>query len=193
MQEPAMNKPSRAFDLSLFTASAFRQAPEIQVCMPKTAFRIHPDHERTASGIYLSHLDGKWWIVAADVVEEEGIEFPNLWRADLYEGLKRNGQRFVLPVTLPMQINKTDWHDTLTQAARLARKKWITVESDKPRGRFDVTSRQLITEEADDWADDEFANVLEQAFEGRIIYTRNDALAKLKKPPRRENIEDYDD
>jgi hypothetical protein len=83
----------------------------LSACLPKTAFRIHPDRERTVSGIYLSHLDGKWWIIAADVVEEEGIEFPNLWRADLYEGLKRNGQRFVLPVTLPLLCNKTDWHD----------------------------------------------------------------------------------
>ena len=123
-----MNKPSHAFDLSRFAASASGLTPTIQVRVPQTAFQIHPDRERTASGIYLCHVEGKWWMVAADVVEDEGIEIQNLWRADLYEGRKPDGQRFVLPVTLPMYADKTDWYDSLSQAARLARKKWITVK-----------------------------------------------------------------
>ena len=189
-----MNKPSHAFDLSRFAASASGLTPAIQVRVPQTAFQIHPDRERTASGIYLSHVDGKWWMVAADVVEDEGIEIQNLWRADLYEGRKPDGQRFVLPVTLPMYADKTDWYDSLSQAARLARKKWITVKSDKVNKCFDVTSEKAVKAGQDDWPDDEFSDLLEQAFHGRIIYTSKDAVTKLKKPSSRRNIsEDFEE
>ena len=188
-----MNKPSHAFDLSRFAASASGLTPAIQVCMPQTAFQIHPDRERTVCGIYLCLFERKWWMVAADVVEDEAIEIQNLWRADLYEGRKLDGQRFVLPVTLPLYSDQTDWHDTLSQAVRLARKKWITVESDKTNKCFNVTSEKPIKAGQDDWPDDEFSDLLEQAFHGRIIYTRKDAVAKLKKPARRNISEDLQD
>lgn len=92
-----MNKKSRGFDLSRFMASSSGAAPAVQVCVPKTAFRIHPDRERTVSDIYLSHVEGKWWMVAANVIEDDGIEIQNLWRADLFEGIRPDGQRFVRP------------------------------------------------------------------------------------------------
>lgn len=188
-----MNRPSHAFDLSRFAASSSSFTPAIQVCVPKTAFQIHPDRQRTASGIYLSHVEGKWWMVAADVVEDEGIEIQNLWRADLYEGRKLDGQRFVLPVTLPMYSDKTDWHDSLSQAVRLARKKWIAVESDKVNKCFEVTSEKPMKVGQDDWLDDEFADLLEKAFHGRMIYTRKDVVTRLKKSSRREISEDFEE
>lgn len=187
-----MNKKSRGFDLSLFRASSSGVASAVQVCVPKTAFRIHPDRERTASDIYLSHVEGKWWMVAADVIEDDGVEVQNLWRADLFEGIRPDGQRFVLPVTLPMYSDKTDWHDSLTQAVRLARKKWVTVESDKINKCFEVTSEKPMKVGPDDWNDCEFSDLLEQAFHGRIVYTRQEAVTKLRRPSRREISEDFE-
>ena len=187
-----MNKKSQGFDIARFAASSSGLAPGIPVCVPKTAFRIHPDRERTVSNIYIAHVNGKWWIIAADVVEDEGIDIQNLWRADLYEGIRPDGQRFVLPVTLPTWTDKTDWHDSLTQAVKLARKKWVTVEADKVNQCFDVTSEKPMKAGPDDWIDDEFSDVLELAFQGHIIYTRKEAMTKLRKPSRREISEDFE-
>ena len=47
--------------------------------------------------------------------------------------------------------------------------------------------------EPDGWSNCDFADVLEEAFQGRIICTGRDVLIKLKNPSRREISEDYDE
>jgi hypothetical protein len=191
-QEPVMNKASSSFDISRFMASSTSLVHAVQVCMPKTAFRIHPDRNRTVSNIYIALIDGKWWMIASDVVEDGDIDIPNLWRADLYEGIRPDGQRFILPVTLPIYVDATDWHDSLTHVVKLARKKWISVKSDKSNHCFDVISEKPIKMTEDAWPMGEFESLLELAFYGRIIYTLKEAVTKLRKPSRREINEDDD-
>lgn len=127
------------------------------------------------------------------MVEEGNTQIPQLWRADLYEGITPDGQRFLLPVTQPLQANRNTYHETLSDAVKLARKKWITVESDKDHKCFNVSCEKAMKTEPDNWPECDFVDVLEKAFRGRIICTSKDVLIKLKKPSRRDISEDYDE
>lgn len=181
-----MSNPPRAFDPSRFVATSAGRVPGVQVYIPKTAFRIHPDRSRSIINVYLSRTSDKWWLIDAELVEEGHSQIPGLWRADLYEGVTTEGQPFLLPVTQPLQANKNTYHETLTDAVKLARKKWITVESDKAHQCFDVSCEKAMKAEPDGWSDCDFSDVLEEAFRGRIICTDKDVMAKLKRPSRRE-------
>jgi len=188
-----MSRLSRAFDPSRFVATSTGRAPSVQVYIPKTAFRIHPDRSRSIANVYLSRAGDKWWLVDAELVEERSSHIPGLWRADLYEGSTQDGQSFLLPVTQPLQASRNTYHETLTDAVKLARKKWVTVESDKVNQCFDVSCAKSMKAEPDGWSDCDFVDVLEAAFRGRIICTDMDVLTKLKKPSRREISEDDDE
>ena len=182
-----MSNPSRAFDPSRFVATSAGRVPGVQVYIPKTAFRIHPDRSRSIINVYLSRTSDKWWLIDAELVEEGHSQIPGLWRADLYEGVTTEGQPFLLPpVTQPLQANKNTYHETLTDAVKLARKKWITVELNKAHQCFDVSCEKAMKAEPDGWSDCDFSDVLEEAFRGRIICTDKDVMAKLKRPSRRE-------
>ena len=188
-----MSNLTRPFDPSRFVATSAGRTPGVQVYIPKTAFRIHPDRSRSINNVYLSRAADKWWLIDAELVEEGHSQIPGLWRADLYEGITPEGQSFLLPVTQPLQANKNTYHETLTEAVKLARKKWITVESDKVHQCFDVSYEKTMKAEPDGWSDCDFSDVLEEAFRGRIICTDKDVRAKLKRPSRREINEDDDE
>lgn len=185
-----MSSLTRPFDPSRFVATSTSWTPGVQVYIPKTAFRIHPDRSRSIINVYLSRTSDKWWLVDAELVEEGHSQIPGLWRADLYEGITPEGQPFLLPVTQPLQANRNTYHETLTDAVKLARKKWITVESDKVHQCFDVSCEKTMKAEPDGWSECDFSDVLEDAFRGRIICTDKDVRAKLKRPSRREINED---
>ncbi len=189
-----MPTKSEVFDLSRFVArSQGTTQTSIPICIPTTRFRIHPDRERMVANVYLSRAGDEWWLVDASVAEDGRAHVPKLWRADLYEGVWANGRSFLLPVTFPVDGVHMDWYDSLTYGVTLARKQWVTVTSDRSQGCFIVTPEKQKRSEPEGWLDCEFHELVEFAFDDHIIYSKEDALAKLPRKSRRMVREEFDE
>lgn len=188
-----MRKNPRAFDLECFVAHSPDQlAPDVPVCLPRGWFQIHPDRQRCAKNVYVSLAGGQWWLVAAEVAEDNEIRIPKLWRADLYEAIRPDGRSFVLPNTFPLHGSKTDWYDTMADAVKLARKQWVLVTSDKEEGCFVIAPERRRQAEASEWPECEFSELVEQAFADRILLIRDDARKLLPRSARR-NVDEFDE
>lgn len=176
-------------DLSMFQATS----NAIRVCIPKDCFSIHPDIERQLPNVYLSHTNDKWWLIAADVIEQEGVRIPKLWRANLFEGMTQEGQRFILPITFLLNGGQTSWSESWEAIIAKARHRWIKVKADKEQECFDITQQRKHQASGIDWPDDDFADLIHQAFRGRMITSSDAAIAKLQRTSCREAIEEMDD
>ena len=69
------------FDLSEFSAQGDEVLLDIPVCMPKTAFRIHPSRNRMHKGVILKRSDDSWYLIHPDVARSGQLS--SLWKADL--------------------------------------------------------------------------------------------------------------
>ena len=176
---------AKSFNEARFKARSDASVLNVPIWIPGKPFRIHPDRERMWSDVYLSRAGDQWWLIDAEVVEDGQVHIPKLWRGDLYEGVLASGKSFVLPVTFPLDGIHMDWHESLTYAASLGRKEWVTAVSDKSKGCFIVTPEKQKLPEPDGWLDCEFGEVIEFAFGDHIILSKEDAIAKLPRKSRR--------
>lgn len=55
------------FYLSEFSAQGDEVLLDIPVCIPKTAFRIHPLRSRMEKAVYLKRSDDHWYLIHPDV------------------------------------------------------------------------------------------------------------------------------
>lgn len=177
------------FDLNEFSAQGEEVMLDIPVCVPKTAFRIHPSRSRMLKAVFLKRDDDRWYLIHPDVARSGCL--PGLWKAALYEGVKSNGASFILPLTnaLPGREERTD---SLREAIDEARQGWVMVESDPDQDSWITmpqNSKKLQSLEPK-WFDGEFSRLIEIAFRGRIITTQKEASAKFRKTSRREITED---
>jgi hypothetical protein len=177
------------FDLSEFSAQGDEVLLDIPVCIPKTAFRIHPHKSHMLKAVFLKRSDDHWYLIHPDVVRSG--QLTGLWKAALYEGVKSNGASFILPLTnaLPGREERTD---SLREAIDEARQGWVMVESDAEQDRWITmpqNSKKLQSLEPK-WFDGELSRLIEIAFRGRIIRTQKEASAQFRKTSRREITED---
>lgn len=182
-----MSKPA-VFRLDDFVVAEGQT--DVPICIPKSPFRIHPDKNRTAGPVYLSRAGDEWWLVHPDVLDTYRV--PRLWQAELFQGIWPDGRTFILPLTYP-RPNCGGWFDTLQQAIQLARTQWITIESDSDQGCYLITPAKKAGG-AIEWPECDFADVVEVAFDGHIILTPQEAMARLarnkgKRPVREEFVE----
>jgi hypothetical protein len=184
-----MVKP-RPFNLADFAIDPTSQI-HLPVCIPHNMpFRIHPDAERTAT-VFLSRAGDEWWLLHPKVVER--YRAPRLWQADLYEGVQENGMSFVLPVTYPLP-GYEGWYESLSHAVQLARKRWVSIESDREQGRYNmVPGASKVLSIPAQWLDGEFSEIVEVAFLDRIISSVEEAKVRLPKTSKRKTEEVIED
>ena len=183
-----MLKPHE-FNLDDFSIDASSQI-HLPVCIPHNIpFRTHPDSERTTT-VFLSRAGDEWWLIHPKVVERYRI--PRLWQADLYEGVQENGTSFVLPVTYPLPGCET-WYESLSNVVQLARKQWVSIESDKEQACYNLLPSKKKWQALPAWLEATFAEVVEFAFLDRIITTGDEAKARLPKTSKRRNVEEVED
>lgn len=96
------------FDLRELSAHGDEVILDIPVCVPKTAFRIHPSRSRMLKAVFLKRGDDRWYLIHPDVARSSCL--CGLWKAALYESVKSNGASFFLPLTnaLPGREERTD-------------------------------------------------------------------------------------
>lgn len=163
------------FSLDDYVANAHQTAATVQI--PHGGwFRVHPDKERVAGPFFVARYEEQWWLVHPDVIAS-GIRISVLWRADLYEAMYEDGRVIVIPVTYPLP-GKEGWFNTLTEAVKQARKQWVSIESDRDQGCYQVHTEPKKKRADADWLGCDFGDLVEHAFADRIITTCEQARKK---------------
>ena len=87
----------------------------------------------------------------------------------LLVGVDRQGNAFLVPVTLPgLDGRRNKWHESLAQACELAKAKWIRIAANMSAGAYDVFEAQaeLMPPE---WPEYGLDQMIEVAFRGKIV------------------------
>lgn len=153
-------------------------------------FRVHPDKERLVGPFFVARSDDQWWLVHPDVVPE--VRISGLWRADLFEAMYEDGRTIIIPLTYPM-LGKEGWYDSLQEAIKVSRKQWVSIESDRDQGSYDVHTEPKKKRTEPDWLGCDFGELVESAFAGRIISTLEQARKKWPRSSKRVIPESLDD
>lgn len=95
---------------------------------------------------------------------------PDLVKAvEIRYAIDRMGNIFLIPIALPDSTGRTNtWAESLAQAVNLAARSWIRITPNMSMGCYDIFTAQVQSAEPD-WPNFPFNQVLEKAFEGRII------------------------
>lgn len=183
MRDPAV------FSLSDYVAHAHQTAISVQV--PHGGwFRVHPDKERLAGPFFVARSDEQWWLIHPEVVAE--VRISGLWRADLYEAMYEDGRIFIIPVTYPLP-GKEGWFETLSEAVKLARKQWVTIESDRDQFCYQVYTEPKKKRAEPDWLGCDFGDLVESAFADRIVTTCDQARKKWPRSAKRSISESFEE
>ena len=155
----------------------------IPVCLPKTAFRIHPDPERVATVlIYL--IDNRWHLVNPQAVKN--LKASGLWKADLYEGIDEDGAAFIMPST------EGNYRKSMDVVVRSARKQFVMMETFK-KDQVHIATPISPRLPAPSWPEHTLEEVIELAFRDHIINTYEDAAKILEKKKSHRTIVEEDD
>ena len=147
------------------------QKPIIPVCLPKTPFRIHPDTERVAT-VLIHLIDKRWHLLNPQAVKTFAV--PNLWKADLLEGIDKDGNTFILPSTMG------SYRESMETVIRAARKQWVKMETIRDIQAHILTPIRTAISDPD-WPEHPFDEVIEIAFRDRLINTYEDAAKLFEK------------
>jgi hypothetical protein len=183
---------TKRFKLTEFAAHDDHLVEEVKVCIPQTAFRIHPEKSHMMGLVILKRFEDNWYLVHPQVAKT--FQMPHLWRAALYEGVKSNGASFVLPLT-NARPGRENRYDSLKEAINDARRQWIRVESDHDQDTWAAipqASKQLAAVRPT-WFEGGFSALIELAFRGRIIRTVDEAMAICPKQSHRNYSDDDED
>jgi hypothetical protein len=178
-----------SFDVENFrvkSASYGTQPPA--VCLPTKPFRINPDpQEGRITDVLLSCIEGKWYLVDPDVQRVLFDAGYSAFKANLYEGVRANGQRFVMPITY--NVDGECWMNSAIAMMKTARQYWVTREADSANQRHlfsvDSTRRPEPT-----WSGD-FLGLIEEAFGDRVITQGHPLLRSKPMPASLEEIEEF--
>jgi hypothetical protein len=130
-------------------------------------FRIHASLEMTFLAMILEQKETReTYLVRPDVADQ----IAELVRAvQLLVGVDRQGNAFLVPVTLPgLDGRRNKWHESLAQACELAKAKWIRIAANMGVGAYDVFEAQseLMPPE---WPEYGLDQMIEVAFRGKIV------------------------
>jgi len=130
-------------------------------------FRIHASQEMTFLAMILEQKETReTYLVRPDVADQ----IAELVRAvQLLVGVDRQGNAFLVPVTLPgLDGRRNKWHESLAQACELAKAKWIRIAANMGVGAYDVFEAQaeLMPPE---WPEYGLDQMIEVAFRGKIV------------------------
>lgn len=87
----------------------------------------------------------------------------------LHAAIDRHGNEFLLPVPLPGSDGRRNrWHESLNQAAQLAKKQWVRIGANMPAGSYDVLVAQgNLPEPA--WPETTLEDLIRLGFHGKVI------------------------
>ena len=132
-----------------------------------TFFRVHRDPDWTFDAITYDDKGGQEvYVVSPEVVSVFGKTARSV---RLYLAIDKSSNLFLTPLPLPDSDGKwNSWHQSKSVALKLAQEKWIRLQSNQKTSSYDVMVAKGDLPEPE-WPAYSFDEVLEKAFEGRVI------------------------
>ena len=139
--------------------------PSLPVLTPKTAFMIHPS--RFVEKVFLLYKNGVWHLVNPELVRDGLVT--GAWVANLFEGIRPNGQSFLLPVTLPKQGYQRSWYESLCEVVDEARQGWVKVTTNYDACIHELTRVKYRSPVEPQWPNWSVEDWVTEAFSTRLI------------------------
>ena len=139
--------------------------PPLPVLIPQNAFMIHPT--RSVEKVFLLRKQEKWHLVNPELVRDGLVT--GAWVANLFEGIRSNGQSFLLPVTSPKQDYQRSWHESLCKVVDEARQGWVKLISNHTEYIYELTRvecRPPVRPQWPNWSEEDW---ITEAFSTRLI------------------------
>lgn len=143
------------------------QRDYIPVWKPRGVFRVHPDEERSVRvWAFFNNQINRWVLVHPTVAKR--FRIPNLMQTDLYEVIDSQGNTEVIPAAHYKTPGYESYLDTLETVIRRGRAQWIKMQTHDDDHTHTCTPCSKRYPDPV-WPEHDFEDVIEQAFEGRII------------------------
>lgn len=184
-----MNTKINGLDLAAFVTNAPQLTPLVQV-PHNDFFKVITNLELKGKFFNLVTCNKLWWLIADDVIgecEQQGLKIENLWKAELFQALYQTGRNLLIPATAPL-AGKEFWRETLQEAIDAARDAWVKLEKSNHGYDYHCSKQDLLDE--NDWQILSTAELLNEAFAGRVIATFKQAEKKLSLVSIEEEDED---
>ena len=139
--------------------------PPLPVLIPQTAFMIHPTS--SVGQVYLLRKQDKWHLVNPELVRDGLVT--GAWVANLFEGIRPNGQSFLLPVTLPKQGYQRSWYESLCEVVDEARQGWVKVTTNYDACIHELTRVKYRSPVEPQWPNWSVEDWVTEAFSTRLI------------------------
>lgn len=132
------------------------------------SFKVNPEQQDSPL-LYILYKNNKWWLIHPEIAET--FQIPKLCTAKLYEAMYDDGTILLIPVTEPSNTPESiRWHDSLLDAIELAKKRWVSMESDRNAGQYKSKKANPEDPVIPEWSDN-LGHLLEKAFKHRTIDT----------------------
>lgn len=96
-------------------------------CCPKTIFSVHPDSNRIMKSVLVVYRNNRWHLVDAQLYRN-GVYIEGLLRADIYDCVDSDGNRFLLISTYPLSGEMTTWRESVLDVVDAARADWVKMK-----------------------------------------------------------------
>jgi hypothetical protein len=93
-------------------------------CCPKTVFSVHHDLDRVVSDMFVVYRNNRWHLVDSELYGN-GVYIEGLLRADIYDCVDIDGNRFLLVSTYPLSGDITSWRESVLDVVDVAREHWV--------------------------------------------------------------------
>jgi hypothetical protein len=138
--------------------------------------RVHPDEKfHMQMALLEDELENEFYALAPELV---GSVTQELVFKKLYYSINREGVVFLFPAKLHDSTGRLDsWNSSRHKAAITAMEQWVRVVSNRSLGAYDIyISKTKLNDPT--WPELSINEILEIAFEGRIITDMNHPILK---------------
>lgn len=169
------------FDINRFRVSEARESYKPKVFVPKgEPFRIHPAADMCHKHFWLAFYRNQWYLLDEEVAENRMfVPEMQIWMADLYFGVLKDGTAFWMPVTYPSHPEYASWRRSLLKIVRDAQEDWMVMVTDSDSrqyvGHKSSKSFRLV------WPKDSAECLLEHAFRGRIMDENHPCMSQAER------------
>lgn len=96
-------------------------------CCPKAVFSVHPDSSRVMKSVLVVYRNNRWHLVDANLYRNY-VRIDGLLRADIYDCVDSDGNRFLLISTYPLSGEMTTWRESVLDVVDAARADWVKMK-----------------------------------------------------------------
>lgn len=139
----------------------------------KTVFVYIKSGDNIQVFIYEDKISGITYVLTPEIAE---IVHEAARRVELHRAVDRQGNQFLIPVTLPGEDGRRNlWSESLMQAIFCGEKAWVRIVANIAAGAYDVYQAKGALGEPE-WSDHSMKELVEIAFRGKVISSENDTV-----------------